>query len=310
MTERQLKIFYADYIPLPLPEGHRFPSDKYEKTRINLQASLGLSESVFNRSPLASQVDLEAVHDPSYVSRVFSGTLSPEEIRRIGFPWTPDLVKRCQASTGGTFAAVKQALVSGYSAQLAGGTHHAHFDFGAGYCIFNDFAFSCCHILREYPGMKIAIIDLDVHQGDGNAAMLADNPNVFVLSIHGAKNYPLRKVPSDLDIGLPDKTEDKEYLFELEQAIQVVQDFSPDLILYQAGVDCLYTDALGRMKLTHSGLFERDRMIFSYSKAFAIPIVHVLGGGYSRPIDPTVTAYVQTFAAALSLYKFGNDFLS
>ena len=212
-------------------------------------------------------------------------------------------MNRVRASTGGTFAAAKQAMEMGYGAQLAGGTHHAHFDFGAGYCVFNDFAYTA-HMLRENNlAQKIAVIDLDVHHGDGNASLLADKSFCFVLNMFGEKNYPLKKPDSDLDVALKDHTSDSEFLALLEQVLPEVISFDPDIILYQAGVDGLVKDRLGRLDLTFEGLKARDELVFNLAKAYEIPIVHVLGGGYSRPIDDTVTAYSNTFEKALECFS-------
>lgn len=293
-------IYYADYIELPLPEGHRFPADKYRKTRTALINELGLSESNFQESPLATKEELLTTHDPYYVDAIFQGTLPERAQKRIGFPWSPDFVRRSLASTGGTLAASRQALTHGYGVQLAGGTHHAHHDFGAGFCVFNDFAVSANVLLNEGKVSRVAVVDLDVHQGDGNASLFATNPDVLVVSLHGEKNFPSRKFVSDLDIALPDHCEDDEYLDALTNALILVERFVPDLILYQAGVDGLKSDRLGRLSLTHEGLIQRDYQVFQLAQRHGIPIVQVLGGGYSDPIEPTVQAYVNTFSVALS----------
>lgn len=302
MTSRiyPFPIYYADYIELPLPAGHRFPADKYRKTRAALINELGLAESSFQESPLATKEELLTTHDPQYVDAIFQGTLPERAQKRIGFPWSPDFVHRSLASTGGTLAASRQALIHGYGAQLAGGTHHAHHDFGAGFCVFNDFAVSANVLLKEGKVSRIAVVDLDVHQGDGNASLFALNPDVLVVSLHGEKNYPSRKSISDLDIALPDQCEDDEYLEALTKALILVERFVPDLILYQAGVDGLKSDRLGRLSLTHEGLIQRDHQVFQLAQRHGIPVVQVLGGGYSDPIEPTVQAYVNTFSVALS----------
>lgn len=297
-------LFYADYIPLPLPEGHRFPADKYVKTRDALKTALQLDDNAFQRSPMIDKSALLTTHCPNYIEGIFSGSLEPRAQKRIGFPWSPDFVERSLASTGGTLAAARHALQCGYGAQLAGGTHHAHRDFGGGYCVFNDFAVTANVLLKENSIHRIAIIDLDVHHGDGNASLLADNPNVLVFSMHGAKNYPSKKPDSDIDIALPDGCDDDHYLQALEKALPLVAQFMPDLILYQAGVDALKEDTLGRLNLTHQGLLERDSRVFALAKRYATPIVHVLGGGYSKPIETTVAAYTNTFLAAAEIFGF------
>lgn len=295
--------FYADYIPLPLPEGHRFPADKYQLTRLALQQQLALGDSHFIPSPLATREELLTTHCADYIHDVFSGGLDSRQQKRIGFPWSPEFVKRVRASTGGTLAAAREALSEGYSAQLAGGTHHAHYDFGSGYCVFNDFAVTANVLLKEQLVNRIAIVDLDVHQGDGNASLLADNPDVFVFSMHGAKNFPSRKHQSDIDIELPDGCCDGDYLDHLARALPLVRQFMPDLILYQAGVDGLGGDRLGRLQLTHQGLIARDESVFTLASEIDVPIVHVLGGGYGEPIHATITAYVNTFKVALNMFR-------
>lgn len=300
----QPTLFYADYIELPLPDGHRFPADKYRLTREKIKRDLELSDKNFKPSPLATREDLLLVHSRDYVDAVINGQLEPSAQRRIGFPWSEGLVRRCLASTGGTYHAALSALISGYGAQLAGGTHHAHYDFGAGYCVFNDFAVTAAKLRQEGSVRKVAIIDLDVHHGDGNASLLASDPNTFVFSMHGARNYPARKPPSDLDIALANGTGDEEFCSHLTAGLVKVAEFHPDLILYQAGVDALTEDTLGYLDLTHQGLMERDKLVFSYAKSSAIPIVHVLGGGYGEPLSATIEAYSNTFRVAFEIYDF------
>ena len=301
---KNLKIFYADHVDLPLPEDHRFPADKYRKVRALIKSRFELDEAVFEPSPLALYEELKLVHDPDYVDKIFSGDLSRAEEKKIGFPWSKGLVNRVRASTGGTFFAAKNALATGYGAQLAGGTHHAHYDFGAGYCVFNDFAYTIHMLRKQGLAEKVAVIDLDVHHGDGNASMLSSKPYCFVLNMFAEKNYPLKKPDSDLDIPLKDHTSDIEFLQLLEQALPELIKFEPDLILYQAGVDSLHSDRLGRLDLSFDGLKRRDELVFHLARSYKIPIVQVLGGGYCRPIDDTVEAYANTFEEAFKCFGF------
>ncbi len=297
-------LFYADYIELPLPKEHSFPADKYRLTREKIKKDLSLTDEDFSPSPLASREDLLLVHDTEYVDAVINGSLDASAQRRIGFPWSPGLVRRCLASTGGTYHAALDALKNGYGAQLAGGTHHAHYDFGAGYCVFNDFAVTVAKLRKEGFVKKAAIIDLDVHHGDGNASLMSSDPDTFVFSMHGAKNYPSRKPSSDLDIALENGAEDREFCKQLEKALRRVAGFKPEIILYQAGVDALHEDTLGYLSLTHQGLQARDRLVFEFAISSNIPIVHVLGGGYGNPLSATIQAYTNTFQIAFELYGF------
>ena len=293
-----MQFFYPDTPDLPLPPGHRFPAGKYSMLRQRMFAERTLGNALLTRSPAATMAELALAHDPGYVGAVLDGTLSADIQRRIGLPWSETLVARSLATTGGSIAATRSALENGLSGQLAGGTHHAHRDFGSGYCVFNDLAVAALAILAEGNVARIAIIDLDVHQGDGNAAILAGNAAVFVLSIHGEKNFPFRKVPSTLDVGLADGTEDAAYLHALAGALERVADFRPELILYLSGVDALASDKLGRLSLTFDGLERRDRRVFQFCRRRGIPVSIAIGGGYADPITDSVQAYASTFRVA------------
>ena len=293
-----MQFFYPDTPDLPLPPGHRFPAGKYSMLRQRMFAERTLGNALLTRSPAATMAELALAHDPGYVGAALDGTLSADIQRRIGLPWSETLVARSLATTGGSVAATRSALENGLSGQLAGGTHHAHRDFGSGYCVFNDLAVAALAILAEGKVARIAIIDLDVHQGDGNAAILAGKAAVFVLSIHGEKNFPFRKVPSTLDVGLADGTEDAAYLRALAGALERVADFRPELILYLSGVDALASDKLGRLSLTFDGLERRDRMVFQFCRRRGIPVSIAIGGGYADPITDSVQAYASTFRVA------------
>ncbi len=225
-------------------------------------------------------------------------------IRRIGLPWSESLVERVRATMGGAVAAMRSAVEHGFSGQLSGGTHHAHADFGSGYCVLNDFALAGVTALDADLADRVAIVDLDVHQGDGNAAIFAGHPRVFVLSLHGEKNFPFRKAVSDLDIGLPDGTEDYAYLRNLHHGLEAVIGFRPELVLYQCGVDPLVHDKLGRLSLSYEGLAARDRLVFETFAKRGIPVSMGVGGGYCDPIELSVAAYVNTVAMAKDIHGF------
>lgn len=297
------RFFYPDTPELPLPEKHRFPISKYRLLREKVVADQLLGTAQLAPSPPASVEDLKRAHADHYIADVLNGTLTQEQQRRIGLPWSPTLARRSRATVGGSLAASREALVHGVSGQLAGGTHHAHHDFGSGYCIFNDLAVASLTLLVEQQVERIAILDLDVHQGDGNAALLTANPNVFVVSVHGEKNFPFRKVASDLDIALPDGTEDAAYLSAVGEALEAIQAFAPDLLLYLAGVDPLDVDSLGRMSVSEAGLRKRDERVLRACHSRGLPVATVAGGGYSKPIAATVTAYAQTWDAIRQIYK-------
>ncbi|RIA55942.1 acetoin utilization deacetylase AcuC-like enzyme [Dichotomicrobium thermohalophilum] len=290
-----MRAYYSDTFNLPLPEGHRFPGQKYAMLRERLLHEGLLAPDELHLSPLAEDADIARAHDADYIAAFESGSLDPRSMRRIGFPWSEHLVRRTRASTGGAVAATRAALADGISGQLAGGTHHAHRDFGAGYCIYNDQAVAALRALADGWAERLAVVDLDVHQGDGTAAILGANPSVFVFSMHGEKNFPFRKRESDLDVPLPDGMEDAAYLRMLAEHLPAVFAFRPDLVLYQAGVDPLAEDKLGRLALTHDGLMARDEMVLRECARRGIPVAMAIGGGYANPIQPSVAAYANTY---------------
>ncbi|MGF1542953.1 MAG: histone deacetylase [Parvularculaceae bacterium] len=293
-----MRVFYSDVFDLNLPAGHRFPGRKYGMLRRKLVDDSVLRADELILSPAAADADLQRAHDPAYVAAIDDGSIEPKAMRRIGFPWSPQIPKRARATIGGAVAAARAALDDGISGQLAGGTHHAHYDFGAGYCVFNDFAVAALALLAERRLARVAIIDLDVHQGDGNAAILGPRPDVFVMSVHGEKNFPFRKPPSDLDVALPDGAGDEAYLAAVERALPAVFAFRPDLALYQAGVDPLKEDRLGRMDLSSGGLMRRDQMVLGACRAAGVPVSMAIGGGYAKPIEKSVEAYANTYRVA------------
>jgi len=297
-----VRVYYSDTFNLPLPQGHRFPGQKYGMLRERLLHEGLLSQRQLHVSPLAGDADLARAHAPDYMAGFESGALGDRAMRRIGFPWSDYLVRRTRASVGGALAATRSALDDGLSGQLAGGTHHAHRDFGAGYCIYNDHAVAALWAIDSGAASRVAIVDLDVHQGDGNAAILGSHPDVFVFSMHGEKNFPFRKYDSDLDVPLPDGTEDADYLRTLADHLPAVFAFGPDLVLYQAGVDPLAQDKLGRLALTHEGLMARDEMVLSACARRGIPVSMAIGGGYADPIAPSVAAYANTYRVARKIH--------
>lgn len=298
-----MRVFYSDRFNLDLPPGHRFPGQKYRMLREALLRAGVLEASELAPSPMIEEAALRRAHADTYVDAMGDGSIDPGAMRRIGFPWSPVIDQRARATVGGACAAAHMALAHGISGQLAGGTHHAHYDFGAGFCVYNDFAVAALDLLAHGLADRIAIIDLDVHQGDGNAAILTARADMFVYSVHGAKNFPFRKVASDLDVPLPDGTGDGPYLRALADTLPAVFDFAPDIVLYQAGVDPLAADRLGRFTLTHDGLMQRDRMVFEACRSRGIPVSIAIGGGYADPIEASVTAYVNTWRVAKEVYR-------
>jgi len=289
-----VRLFYCDHYEIPLPDGHKFPLTKYRLLRERITA-----EGFWHLEP-ANPLPVETIalaHDPEYVSQFVNGTLSASAMRRIGFPWSQGLVTRTLASAGGTLAATRDALDTGFGGTLAGGTHHAFRGEGSGFCVFNDVA-----IAIHSFGKRAAVIDLDVHQGDGTAHFFEHDPNVLTVSLHGAHNFPFRKQRSKIDVELEDQTGDEEYLRALDSVLPRVFEFAPELVFYLSGVDALATDVLGRLALTPEGLMARDRRVIGQVYRAGIPLVITLGGGYSKPIELTADAHANTFHIAAEIY--------
>jgi acetoin utilization deacetylase AcuC-like enzyme len=272
--------------------------EKYSRLR-DLVGSLAKLELL--EAPAASDTQLLYAHDPSYLLKVIEGKLSPEEQREIGFPWSEKMVERSRRSAGATIAAAKTAIGEGMSGNLAGGTHHAYRNLGSGFCVFNDSAVAARTLQKEIsPHLKIAIIDLDVHQGNGTASILQHDASIFTLSIHGENNFPFKKESSDLDLGLADGCDDQIYLQSLNQCLDKLDSrFKADFVIYLAGADPHEGDRLGRLKLSKTGMRLRDETIFQYALDKQIPLAFSMAGGYGKEIDSTVEIHFQTIQTAL-----------
>ncbi|VVE42540.1 histone deacetylase [Pandoraea eparura] len=293
-----MQAFYSDHFVLPLPPGHRFPMEKYGRLRERVAGELP-HVALVEAMP-ADDVMLGRVHSLEYVARVSAGQLDPKAQRMIGFPWSPQMVERSRRSAGATVAACRAALTDGVAANLAGGTHHAYADRGEGFCVFNDAAVAARTMQAELgPGTRVAIIDLDVHQGNGTAAIFEHDPSVFTLSLHGEHNYPFHKARGDLDVALPDGCGDDDYLIALGHALtDLFAQFIPTLVIYLAGADPLANDRLGRLALTHDGLLARDRRVLTACAERGLPVAIAMAGGYGRDIGQTVAAHFATIRLA------------
>lgn len=298
-----MKVFYSDHYDIPLPEGHRFPIRKYSLLRERLLAEGLLAPVELRKAPRVGRETLLWAHTPAYVDAVLHGTLDPKIVRRIGLPWSEGLVNRSLASVGGTLAAALAALQDGVAGNLAGGTHHGHADAGSGYCVFNDFAVTLLELLARGRIRRAAIIDLDVHQGDGNAALLGGRPDIHILDVYCKHNFPFTKVPATQNVALPDGVGDDRYLEELRGPLEEVFEFSPDLVLYQAAVDLLAEDKLGRLSLSVAGIEARDEAVLAACRHHGVPVALALGGGYADPIESTVRANVGTYRAVRRVFS-------
>ncbi len=294
-----LACYYADHFVLPLPDGHRFPMAKYRllRERVASDAQFELHEA-----PAATDQQLLRCHTPDYLRRVTGGQLDRQEIRRLGFPWSPQLVERSRRSTGATIAATHAALREGAAANLAGGTHHAHSDAAEGFCVFNDCAVAAFELLELELASQVLIIDTDVHQGNGTAQICAQHPGIFTLSIHGDKNFPVRKMQSDLDIALPDGCEDERYLAALEGALQQIpKEIEPDFVFYLAGADAFEEDRLGRLSLSKEGLRQRDQLVVQFCRSLHLPAALCMGGGYATQIKDIVDIHFNSLSQLADL---------
>ena len=294
-----VRAFYSDHFVLPLPEGHKFPMAKYSRLRERILAEGIVWPSDLAEAPAASWEDLRLVHDTAYVDAIANGSVAPDIQRRIGFPWSPAMVERSRRSVGATIAAAHAALDDGVSANLAGGTHHAFADRGEGFCVFNDVAVGIRVLQRDHHARRIAIIDLDVHQGNGTASIFAGDDAVFTFSMHGEKNFPFKKEISDLDVALPDGAGDDAYLAALVANLDAVLDrHQPDFVFYLAGADPFEGDRLGRLKLTIEGLLTRDEIVLKACRGRRLPVAISMSGGYATDIDAIVTIHTNTIRAA------------
>lgn len=295
-----MRLFYCDHYEIPLPAGHKFPIEKYRLLR-----ELIAADGFWQLEP-ATPAPVETVmlaHDPKYVSQFIDGTLPPAAMRRIGLPWSPGLVARTLASAGGTLAATADAMETGFGGTLSGGTHHAFRAEGSGFCVFNDVAIAIHSLRAQGRAHRVAVVDLDVHQGDGTAHFFEDDPEVLTLSLHGAKNFPFRKQRSKIDVELPDQTGDAEYLEALDSVLPRVSEFAPEIVFYLSGADPLKSDVLGRLALTLEGLKTRDTRVIGACRREKLPLVVTLGGGYSKPIELIAEAHANTFRIAAEIYR-------
>ncbi len=290
----------ARYV-FPLPPGHRFPIHKYTRVRERVITDGLLTESEIGDPDAVAVADLALVHDAHYIRAIMDGSLAPSAERRLGLPWSPALVQRAFRAVQGTVEAATDAVTDGLGINLAGGTHHAFRDRGEGFCVFNDVAVAIRSLQQNGHVTRAAIIDLDVHQGNGNASIFRDDSDVFTFSMHGAKNYPFRKIRGTIDVDLADGTADVEYLSRLQPHLDIVFERArPDLVAYLAGADPYHRDRFGRLALTADGLRERDRMVFEACARRGVPVVVTLAGGYAPNLDEVAGIHADTVRLALS----------
>lgn len=297
-----MKVFYSDQFVLPLPEGHRFPMNKYSMLRERVERAdiCGPGELLLPHA--VTDEEILRAHDPDYLKKVVTGTLTDKEMRRIGFPWSERMVERSRRASGGTLDACRAALEEGIAANLAGGTHHAFAGRGEGFCVLNDSAIAARTLRAEGLVDKVAVLDTDVHQGNGTASILRGDPHVFTFSIHGAKNYPFHKEESDLDVPLADGTDDDAFLAALSGALDRVLELAAwDLAIFLAGADPFEGDKLGRLSVTKEGLARRDQMVLEACRERGIPVAVTMAGGYAKDVADTVDIHFQTVQRAAKM---------
>ena len=298
-----MKAFFYDNYTFPLPPEHRFPVPKYPGLRQRLLETGILSTADLHNPEPATKEQLLLVHTPEYVEKILQGTIDEREMRRIGFPWSQGLVERSRRSVGATIAVCRAALEDGIAASLAGGTHHAYPDHGEGYCVFNDVAVAVRTMQQEQRISRALIIDLDVHQGNGTAAIFSADPNVFTFSVHGQKNFPFHKEVSDLDIALPDSSGDDIYLEAVEIGLrQALSSISADLAVYLAGADPFADDRFGRMAVSKTGLAARDGLVFEACQQSGLPVALLMSGGYARNVEDIVDIHTETIRQAAAVW--------
>ncbi|MCE5207638.1 MAG: histone deacetylase [Chloroflexi bacterium] len=296
-----MKIFYADQYPLTLPEGHIYPAEKYVRLRFELLSQGVIQNGQLFKAHPAEMDQILLAHSKEYYDEICSGRINTRKLRVLGLPWSEALIERAHLSVGGAIAAAREALQSGVAGALSGGTHHAFYDEGRGFCIFNDAAVVILDLLKKQAIRRAAVIDVDTHQGNGTASIFNHNKDVFILDIYGSSNYPVRKVPASLNIPLPTGTQDDEYLDALSRSLPSVFSFNPDIIFYIGGVDPLGSDRFNKLALSMQGLQERDKMVFEECRNHHVPVILTMGGGYSK-VDVTVQAHVNTYKMASIVY--------
>jgi acetoin utilization deacetylase AcuC-like enzyme len=299
-----MRAYYSDIFDFPLPEEHRFPIQKYTLLRKRILETPLIEDLQLLVAPAVTEEEILRVHTSDYWNRVRNGALTAKELRRIGFPWSPELVVRSRHSAGGTLAACRAALDDEMGINLAGGTHHAHPDYGSGFCMLNDVAIAARTLQAEARTQRIVILDCDVHQGDGTAAIFQDDPTVYTFSIHAEKNFPFHKQQSNLDIALANGTGNDAYLDALSDGVQRALDAAhADIAIYLAGADPYAGDTFGWLALSKSGLAARDRMVLRFCRDANLPVAIVLSGGYARNIEDIVDIHFQTVKIAVEQHS-------
>lgn len=296
-------IFHPIYSQLKLAKNHRFPIEKYQALHDQALADHGQQLKVIAVKNIIKKSQLETVHDINYIDTFLTGEIAEKAMKRIGFPWSEQFVKRTLTAVSGTLLTANTAAEYGVAINLTGGYHHAHPDFGSGFCVFNDLTLAAKQLIAQGKASRVLIFDCDVHQGDGTATCAEQSPEIFSCSIHCEKNFPARKQNSDWDIGLKKALSDDEYLAEVNNALEAaVNSFKPDFILYDAGVDIHENDDLGLLKISTAGVFTRDKIVFTKAKDMGIPVAAVIGGGYQRDIAALTQVHMQLIHAAIEVF--------